>query len=330
MQAIMGSPVYACGLAEILREWNELEQAEHLLDQGMELIEAGLTAEGEVVALGYITRARLLIARFEYDQALAVLDTFTRLARQYALTSYLITRSEAWRAHIQLVQGNLKAALSWAEQCNLTVSDDTLSYTRERAYLTLARVLIVQGRDQLSPSLLHDAFSLLGRLLQNAEARACGSSVLEILLLQSLCLTALGDRNAVFPVFSRALSLAEPEGYVRLFADEGAPMRNLLREARSRRIAPHVVARLLAAFGAPAEERLAGSSSSVGELIEPLTKREREVLHWLSEGASNREIASRLVVSTGTVKKYVYAICGKLGVQSRTQALARARALHLL
>jgi LuxR family transcriptional regulator, maltose regulon positive regulatory protein len=296
----------------------------------MELIEAGLTAEGEVVALGYITRARLLMVRFEYDRALAVLETFTRLAREHALASHLMTRGDAWRAHIYLAQGNLKAARSWTEQCHLTVSDDNLGYTRERAYLTLARLLIVQGRDQLSPSLLHDAFSLLGRLLQQAEASARGSSVLEILLLQSLCLTALGDRNAAILVFSRALSLAEPEGYVRLFVDEGAPMRNLLREARSRRIAPHAVARLLAAFGKPAQGSNVGSLSSAGALIEPLTRREREVLHWLSEGASNREIASRLVVSPGTVKKYVYTICGKLGVQSRTQALARARTLHLL
>ncbi len=329
MQAIMGSPLYSLGLAEILREWNKLEQAEHLLAQGMELIEGGLTAEGEVVTLGYTTRARLLMARFEYDQALAVLDTFTRLAREHSLAPHLIARGEAWRAHIQLAQGNLKAALSWVAQCGLTVSDNDLSYTRERAYLTLARVLIVQGRDSPSPSLLQDAFSLLDRWLQDAEAKARASSVLEILLLQSLSLAALGDRNAAFSPFSRALSLAEPEGYVRLFVDEGVPMRNLLREARSRRMAPHAVARLLTAFGEPVEGSQDRSSSSAGALIEPLTRREREVLHWLSEGASNREIASRLVVSTGTVKKYVYTICGKLGVQSRTQALARARTLHL-
>ncbi|HEX6480689.1 MAG TPA: LuxR C-terminal-related transcriptional regulator [Ktedonobacteraceae bacterium] len=330
MQAIMGSPVYSCGLAEILREWNELEQAECLLDQGMELIEAGLPAEGEVVALGYITHARLLMARFEYDRALAALGTFTRLAREHSFAPHLITRGEAWRAHIQLAQGNLKAALSWAEQCGLKVSDDEITYIRERAYLTLARVLIVQGRDNSSPSLLQNAFSLLGRLLQEAEAKARGSSVLEILLLQSLSLTALGDRGAAFPLFSHALSLAEPEGYIRLFVDEGAAMRNLLREARSRRIVLHAVARLLAAFGEPVEGSQDGSSSPAGALVEPLTRREHEVLQLLARGASNREIASHLVVSTGTVKKYVYAICGKLGVQSRTQALARARTLHLL
>jgi ATP/maltotriose-dependent transcriptional regulator MalT len=330
MQAIMGSPVYACGLAEILREWNELEQAEQLLDQGMELMEAGLPAEGEVVALGYITRARLLLARGEYKQALAALETFAHLARTHAFAPHLLTRGAAWIAHVHLAQGNLKTARSWAEQCGLTAADEHLSYTQERAYLTLARVLIVQGRDQSVPSLFREAVSLLDRLLQRAETHARTSSVLEILVLQALSLLALGDKQAAFPVFARALSLAEPEGYVRLFVDEGAPMRHLLREARARRMDPHAIARLLAAFGEPVVESRGGAVSAGGLLSEPLTRREREVLQLLAEGASNREIANRLVVSPGTVKKYIYTICGKLGVQSRTQALACARTLHLL
>ena len=107
-------------------------------------------------------------------------------------------------------------------------------------------------------------------------------------------------------------------------------MHELLRQALSRGIAPHYIARLLAAGGEPVDGAEVPAPSPAGSLIEPLTKREREVLHWLSEGASNREIADRLVVSTGTIKKHVYNICGKLGVQSRTQALARARALRLL
>lgn len=330
MQAIVGSPVYACGLAEILREWNELEQAERLLDQGMKLMEAGLPAEGEVVALGSITRARLLLARGEYQQALAVLETFTHLARTHAFAPHLLTRSAAWSAHVHLAQGNLKAARSWADQCGLTAADEYLGYPQERAYLTLARVLIVQGRDQSVPSLLHEAVSLLDRLLQRAETHARTSSVLEILVLQALSRLSLGDKQAAFSLFARALSLAMPEGYVRLFVDEGAPMRHLLREIRIRRMAPHAIARLLAAFGEPAGANRVGAVSAGGALSEPLTRREREVLHWLSEGASNREIANRLVVSPGTVKKYIYTICGKLGVQSRTQVLARARTLHLL
>jgi LuxR family maltose regulon positive regulatory protein len=107
-------------------------------------------------------------------------------------------------------------------------------------------------------------------------------------------------------------------------------MLSLLRESQVRGMAPDYVATLLSAFGAQDQASAAPSIPASSPLLEPLTAREREVLHLLSEGASNREIARRLVLSTGTVKKYVYNICGKLGVQSRTQALARARTLHLL
>jgi LuxR family transcriptional regulator, maltose regulon positive regulatory protein len=329
MQAITGSPMYFFGLADVLREWNELNQAAHLLEQGMELVERGLTAEGHVLTLGYITLARLHMARGEYGQALTALDTFTHLADTRNFATHLIARAGAWRVHMELMQSNLSAAKCWAEQRGFKVSDDDLSYLREREYLTLVRVRIAVGREDPSASFLQEISSMLERRLQDAEAKARRSSVLELLLLQALAFAAQGERNAAFSALSRALSLAEPEGYVRLFVDEGTPMRDLLRQALVRTVTPHYVATLLAAFGEPGEGDI-HSPSHPNLLIEPLTKREREVLQLLAEGASNREIAQRLIVSTGTVKKYVYNICGKFGVQSRMQALARARALHLL
>lgn len=333
MQTIAGTPpVYHlyCGLADVLREWNEVARAEQLLQQSMELIEGGLTAEGEVVTLGYITLARLQIVRFEYSQALTTLDTLTHLAHAHSFAPHLIARALAWRAHIELAQGNLKAALSWAEQCGLSTSDDRLSYLREREYLTLARVRIAQGCDDPSAFFFQGVSQLLDRLLQDAEAKARGSSILELLLLQALALAAQDEQDAALSPLERALSLAEPEGYVRLFVDEGASMRALLRQALPRGITPRYVSTLLTAFGEPAETTEAHLPSPADLLVEPLTKREREVLQLLAEGASNREIAQRLIVSVGTVKKYVYNICGKLAVQSRMQALVRARALHLL
>jgi ATP/maltotriose-dependent transcriptional regulator MalT len=222
----------------------------------------------------------------------------------------------------------LRAATSWLEQSGISTADDDLGYLREREYLTLARVRIAQGCEGPSASFFQDTFQLLDRLLQDAEAKARKSSILELLLLQSLAKEAQGERNEAFSTLERGLSLAEPEGYVRLFVDEGAPMLALLRQARVRGIVPHYVAMLLTAFGEPVD--VARLPSHAGALIEPLTEREREVLQLLAEGASNREIAQRLILSVGTVKKYVYNICGKLGVRSRTQTLARARALHLL
>jgi LuxR family transcriptional regulator, maltose regulon positive regulatory protein len=330
LRTTVGSPVYYFGLADILREWNEMSMAERLLEQGMELVNGGFIVDAEVVTLGYITLARLQVVRFEYSQALTTLDTLTHLAHAHSFAPHLIARALAWRAHIELAQGNLKAALSWVEQCGLSTSDDHLSYQREREYLTLARVRIAQGCDDPSAFFFQGVSQLLDRLLQDAEAKARGSSILEILLLQALALAAQDEQDAALFPLERALSLAEPEGYVRLFVDEGASMRALLRQALARGITPRYASTLLTAFGEPAETTEAHPPSPADLLVEPLTKREREVLQLLSEGASNREFAQRLIVSTGTVKKYVYNICGKLGVQSRVQALVRARALHLL
>jgi LuxR family maltose regulon positive regulatory protein len=127
----------------------------------------------------------------------------------------------------------------------------------------------------------------------------------------------------------QALVLAEPEGYIRLFVDEGTPMLVLLRLVHGRSIVPGYVATLLTVFGERPASELPLSASGAGVLVEPLTEREREVLRLLMEGASNREIAQRLVLSINTVKRHVYNICGKLGVQSRTQVLVKARALKL-
>jgi LuxR family maltose regulon positive regulatory protein len=329
MLAITGSPVYFFGLADVLREWNELDQAAQLLKEGMELVEGGLTAEGHVLALGYITSARLHLARGEYAQAFTALDTFSHLATTRNFALHLLTRGAAWRTQVELLQGNLTAARNWAKQCGLKVSDDDLGYLREREYLTLARVHIAQGSENPSAPFLQETFHMLERWLRDAEGKARRSSVLELLVLQALLLAAQGERHAAFSALSRALCLAEPEGYIRLFVDEGMPMRDLLRQALSHGITPRYVTTLLTAFGELSEGEI-HPLSHPGLLLEPLTRREREVLQLLAEGASNREIAQRLIVSTGTVKKYVYNICGKLGVRSRTQALARARALHLL
>ena len=155
-------------------------------------------------------------------------------------------------------------------------------------------------------------------------------SVLEILIVRALALEAKGDQMSALSTLERALVLAAPEGYIRLFVDEGPPILSLLRLAYRRGIVPEYVASLLAAFGEQHTSNLPPPSPRSSVLAEPLTEREREVLRLLLEGASNREIARRLVLSVNTVKRHVYNLCGKLGVQSRTQAIIRARDLHLL
>jgi LuxR family maltose regulon positive regulatory protein len=321
------SHYYYFGLGHLLYEWNELEAAEQHLTQGMALINETLTVDPFWATLGYTTLARLQQVRGNSQAAFATLDALARLAERRHFTPNVIAQGEAVRAQLELVQGNVAAALQWANKSGLSSEDKDLPYPREGEYLTLARVRIAQGRDDPAAPFLRDTLHLLDRLLQDAEAKARMNSVLEILVLRAMALEAQGNRTGALSTLERALMLAEPEGYVRLFVDEGTPMRLLLRDAQARGIVPEYVATLLAAFGEPTASRL---PSKAGSLIEPLTDREREVLGLLLEGASNREIARRLVLSINTVKRHIYNLCGKLGVQSRTQAIVKARTLNLL
>ncbi len=328
LQSLLGSPAYYFGLGDLLREWNELDAAERHLVEGMDLVKGTLTVFADEVTLGYIALARLQQARGEYSRALATLDAFMDLARQRHFVPQMLARGMAVRAQVELAQANLTAAIRWAAGSGLSLADEDLSYPREQEYLALARVRIAEARDDPASPFLQDTLALLDRLLHDAETKTRLSSVLEILVLRALALSAREDQKYALTTLEHALTRAEAEGYIRLFVDEGGPMRSLLRQAQARGIASDYVAQLLAAFD---EQHVAGPAISArSTLVEPLTEREREVLHLLSTGASNREIARRLVLSVGTVKKHVYNICGKLGTQSRTQALARARGLNLV
>jgi LuxR family maltose regulon positive regulatory protein len=153
-------------------------------------------------------------------------------------------------------------------------------------------------------------------------------SLLEVLLLRALALQQQGDQVGALTLLERALALAQPEGYIRLFLDEGTPMIILLCQAYAQQIMPEYVATLLEAAGERAAMALHPSSPRSSPLLEALTVREREVLRLLMDGASNREIASRLVLSVNTVKKHVLHICRKLGARSRAQAIAQTRSLR--
>src|SRR5215203_78837 len=184
---------------------------------------------------------------------------------------------------------------------------------------------------------LNEALGLLDRLLRTAEDGGRMGSAIEILVLRALALKKRGDPDEALAALERALMLAEPEGYMRVFVDEAEPMGALLseflnalrkgpRKARHRTLLDYV-RRLLAAFES---SRSSAELSTEPPLLAPLTAREREVLDLIASGLSNREIAARLFVEVSTVKSYANSIFRKLGVQSRTQAVAEARALHLI
>jgi len=322
---LVGSAGYYFGRGDLLREWNDLDAASHSLAQGMELVRGTLTVDATVVTLGYVALARVQQARGDYRGALATLDAFAQVASLRHFVPHLLAHGLAVQAQVELARGNLASAIRWADESGLSVGDD-LSYPREREYLTLARVRLTQGKHDPADPFLQDALRLLDRLLEDAEVKARMGSVLEMLLLRALAFHVRGDRTDALTALERALVLAEPEGYMRLFIDEGAPMVALLRLALARGMMPGYVATLLSAAGSQAE----AGSPRPSPLVEPLTEREREVLRLLVAGASNAAMARDLVITVGTVKRHINSIYGKLGVNSRTQAVARAHTLKLL
>jgi LuxR family maltose regulon positive regulatory protein len=325
-QPLPGNARIHVGLAQVLYEWNDLDGAARHLRRGIRLGEQ--YGEQEIVLKGYLNLARLKQARGQTNAAIEALE------RAGAITSRdsrvpNVDHVSSWQAGISLVQGDLKAAGRWADSQELELSSsDVPDFQFEMSYLTLIRVWIAQGK-------LEAAKGLLEQLLQAAEAEGRGSKVIEILVLRALALQAQASSQAstqednigqAMTALEHALSLAEPEGYVRVFVDEGSAMNKLLRQAMSRGIAPEYVSKLLLAFDVSEYE----TSAPTQALTDPLSERELEVLRLLMTHLSSTEIAQELFIAVSTARSHIKSIYGKLGVHSRAQAVARAQDLGLL
>jgi LuxR family maltose regulon positive regulatory protein len=191
---------------------------------------------------------------------------------------------------------------------------------------------VARVRDQPEERHLSNALDLLARLLEAAETTGWMGKAIEILALQALAFQCQGDSDRALVALERALKLAEPQGYVRTFVDEGRPMAALLREAVARGMAQGYADRLLDAFGDGESESPARSpaDSQAFILLDPLTDRELEVLRLLPTSLSGPEMATELVVSVNTLKTHIKRIYSKLNVHSRYEAIDRARELGLL
>jgi LuxR family maltose regulon positive regulatory protein len=305
------------GMAEVLYEWNDLAGAMDHAGKSIEMGESGESVDVLQAGYSYIPLAQIHQVQGDGEKALQVLQKAEQLA-QRCNQEHMQALIVAARTRFWLAQGDLAAAFRWAQESQRSPTGEP-EYEHEFENITLSQVFIAQGRPDR-------ALALLVRLLQAAEAMGRMGRLIQILSLQALAYQEQGDGPQALAVLGRALSLAEPEGYVRTFVDAGEPMARLLRRALAEGIAPDYVARLLASIAPTAPE----ASPAAGGLVEPLTGREMEVLRLIAGGLSNREIADELVVAVSTVKSHVNHIHGKLDVKNRTQAVARARTLGLL
>jgi LuxR family maltose regulon positive regulatory protein len=328
------------GLGELYVEWGHLEAAaQHLLTSQKLGEQIPVTDWPHRLC---VSQARLKEAQGDLDGALALLGEAERVYVRAPLPD--VRPVAALKARTWVRQGRLTEALSWVREQNLSPDDD-ISYLREFEHLTLAQVLIARYKTDQADGDLHAASGLLARLLQAAEEGGRNGSMIEILILQSLAHQAQGNQSLALASLERALALAEPEGYVRIFVDEGEPIRLLIADYRlqiekkkcdqDRKLISYTD-KLLAAFSQP----MAGSQSTndnqkseirnqQSTMVEPLSERELEVLKLLRSELSGPEIAQQLIVSLNTLRTHTKNIFNKLGVSNRRAAIRRAEELDL-
>jgi LuxR family transcriptional regulator, maltose regulon positive regulatory protein len=331
--------VPAVGVSQVMRgrilyERNHLPGALEALTTGITAVEGYSLARPAII--GCILLARVRLALGDLDAARQLLERAWGTIQKNELKQITIPAA-AYRARLLLSLGDLEMAVEWAREIEPTTGDP-LNPALEYDHISLARVWLSQGR-------MNEARQLLARLLLLAEESGRMGRVIEMLALQVTVSVAQKEETEALAALEHALALAEPEGYIRTFVDEGESMRGVignwrLMTGRSKNLTETQVRlmayaeKLLRAFPDHASQLLttseqANSPALQSSLIDPLSARELEVLHLMAEGLSNLAIAQKLFLSTGTVKVHLKHIYGKLDVNSRTQAVARLRELNL-
>ena len=318
-------PAYV-GLAEVAYQRNELDMALQHASEGIALCRRFVYTAA--LASGLVTLAWIRQATGDPARALAAISEAEQASPGPA---GLLNPVAAQRARLLLAQGDLAGAARWVKDRGLRADDDP-DYPHEAGHLVLARVLLAQDRPG-------QALALLDRLHTAAVTHDRAGSIIEISTLRALALAVSGEETAAVNALAGALTLACPEGYVRVFADEGPPMPALLSRLIAAQRTGHAaasvplgcLARLQRAFDSGHATPDPGrDTAAMPGLVEPLTSRELEVLGMLAAGRSNQAIAGQLVVTLDTVKKHVSHLLGKLGAANRTEAVSRARELGLI
>ncbi|MFN2130883.1 MAG: LuxR C-terminal-related transcriptional regulator [Anaerolineae bacterium] len=322
---------YTCALAGGSMYFrNDLASAERYLTESIELsTQAG---QPQIAAAGHVTLSRVLQAEGDQDAAWEAMHEARQLGEQ--VSPWFASFGGAWEALLHLRQGNLDAAIHWAQECGLSADDPVSLHTYVR-HIVLARVLVAQGRGDASQASsgrrLEEAVSLSDRLVTLAESTGANRYLIESLVVRALAFQAQDKADKALADLTRALELAEPEGHVRLFIDEGADLEALLKSALHRSASPGYVRDLLAQLAAESPTSASAREPGLARLlVEPLSERELDVLRLLPSGLTSDEIARELYISRNTVRSHIAHIYGKLDVHSRVEAVQRAQELGLL
>lgn len=322
---LLGTSDIYSGLAVIHLEFGEKETSMSYLQQSEELGTAHALPDWPFRL--HLLKASIQESQGNWDETLDLLEEAERL--YYPSPVPMIRPIPAMKVRVWLRQGKLAEAQGWLRKSSVS-DDDDLHFLREFEHLTLARILIYQYEQDRNAETIKSAIHLLTRLLAAAETGERGGSVISILLLQALAYSAQDHESQAIESLRKALTLAAPEGYLTTFVLEGKSMAQLLSTLAAQGIMPAYVQQILAGF--PDAQAPVPTPSRLAEqpLVEPLSQRELEILALISKGYSNQEICDRLFLALSTVKGHNRNIFGKLGVQRRTEAVARARELGLL
>jgi LuxR family maltose regulon positive regulatory protein len=309
---------------------NDLATAERYIRESTRL--STQSSQPQDIASGYATLARILQAMGAREEALAAMHQACEIGER--VSPWFASFGAAWKALLQLEQGNLGAAVQWAQECGLRF-DDAVSQNTYVKHIILARVLVAQGWDDSnrvgSGRHLEQAVHLLDRLVDLAESTEAYRYLIESLVVRAVALQAQGRPDRAYADISRALTLAKPEGFVRLFVNEGSPIEALLKRAVAKGTAVDYARHLLAELAKETPvSATAPQRTPLISGIDPLTERELDVLRLLPTHLSSTEIAEQFYVSKNTVRSHIGHIYDKLGVHSREEAVQRARELGLL
>ncbi len=317
------------GLGDVLRERNELEAARKMVSQA--IVDMERWQNPTDLVNGYVTLARITLAQGEVGQSQDAIDKAEEIARLGK--TFPITRAtlDACQVRLWLAKGDLASATQWLKEKQLEDRlyslDMQLDFVNELECISVARVLIARKE-------LDHAHDLLTDVAEIAESARRVGRWIEILALLGLVLQRSGKRDQAVSTLQRSLALAESEGYVRIFLDEGEKMEELLQACNRNAqgsLKAYIDQLLLIFLTSPyGKAGIAPFHDRATSLVEALTERETDVLHLLVAGLSNREIAQRLVLTEGTVKTHTHNLYGKLGARSRTYAIARAKELKLI